>query len=304
MTEKETDTTKQNLWYIRRNDQVTGPYPAGGVRRFVLLGRVTMEDQVSRDGQHWQAVSRVPEVVPPEVRKALEEGVMEPLVASRLREDERNGRERRVAADDVEFRKRRKGERRQAELEIMHNHRKAKTDLLERRGKRPLPLFSMVTVGVLVVLAVGFGFYLGAPASIPDPDCASKPVPGVNWRNCRLDGIHLESADLDHARLNNGTMRRARLSGAKFNDSDMQYVDLSESDLSYADLKRASMKGATLRHVDLSYADLTGADLSFADLTGANLGGAKLQQVRLDNAIWINGALCLPGSVGNCLIKR
>ncbi|WP_435684034.1 pentapeptide repeat-containing protein [Sedimenticola selenatireducens] len=303
-TDKEIETTKQNLWYIRRDGQIKGPYPCGGVRRFVLLGRVTMEDQVSNDRKQWRPVSEVPDVIPPEVRKALAEGETDLLIASRMREDERNGRERRVSADDAEFKRRRKGERRQAELEIMQHHRKAKTDLLERRGKKPLPLFSIGVVGVLVVLAIGFGFYLGAPESIPDPDCESKPAPGVNWRNCRMDGVQLDAADLDHALLNNGMFRRAKLSGGKFNDSDMKYVDLSESDLSYAELKRAAMKGATLRHADLSYADLSGADLSFADLTGANLGGAKLQQARLDNAIWINGASCLPGSVGNCLVKQ
>ncbi len=175
---------------------------------------------------------------------------------------------------------------------------------LNGERKKPLPLISMGVVGVLVVFAISFGFYLGAPESIADPDCESKPAPGVNWRNCRMDGVQLDAAELEHAQLSNGMFRGAKLSGGKFNDSDMKYVDLSESDLSYAELKRAAMKGATLRHTDLSYADLTGADLSFADLTGANLGGAKLQQVRLDNAIWINGTACLPGSVGNCLVKQ
>ncbi len=302
-TEQEHESARQNLWYIRCDGQIKGPYPCGGVRRFVLLGRVTMDDQVSNDKKQWRPVSAVPDVIPPEVRKALAEGDTDLLIASRMREDERNGRERRVSDSDAEFKKRRRGERRQAELEIMRQHRQAKTDLLERRAKKPLPLLPMGIVSALVILAVGSGFYLGAPESIPDPDCSAEAAPGVNWRNCRLDGIQLDAAELDHALLNNGMIRRAKLSGSKLNDSDLQYVDLSESDLSYAELKRAAMKGATLRNTDLSYADLTGADLSFTDLTGANLGGAKLQQVRLDNAIWINGALCLPGSLGSCRVK-
>ncbi|WP_428624296.1 pentapeptide repeat-containing protein [Sedimenticola sp.] len=303
-TENGIEPTKKNLWFIRRNGQVKGPYPCGTVRRFVLLGRVIMEDEVSNDRKNWRPVSAVPDVIPPEVRKAMAEGNSDLLIASRMREDERNGRDRRTKSDDEEFKKRRKGERRAAELEIMQNHRKAKTDLLERRQKKPLPLAAMGVVAALVLVAIGFGLYLGAPESIPDPDCRSKPAPGVNWRNCKLDGIQYEAADMERALLNNSLIRRARLSGSKLNDSDMQYVDLSESDLSYTELKQAAMKGATLRQADLSYADLTGADLSFADLTGANLGGAKLQQVRLDNAIWINGAVCLPGSTGGCLVKK
>ncbi|WP_260291753.1 pentapeptide repeat-containing protein [Sedimenticola hydrogenitrophicus] len=303
-TDKEIESQKRNLWYIRRNGQIKGPYPCGGVRRFVLLGRVTLEDQVSNDRKQWRPVSQVPEVIPPEIRKALANGETDLLIASRLREDERNGRERRVSGDDAEFKKRRKGERRQAELEIMQHHRQAKTDLLERRRKKPLPVTAMGVVGALVVLAVGFGLYLGAPEPIPDPDCSAQPVPGVNWRNCKLEGVQLGAAELDRALLNNSLLRQAGLSGSKLNDSDMQYVDLSGSDLSYAELKRALMKGASLRNADLSYADLSEADLSFADLTGANFGGAKLQQVRLDNAIWIDGAQCLPGSVGVCRVGK
>ncbi|AKH19550.1 pentapeptide repeat-containing protein [Sedimenticola thiotaurini] len=303
MTEKKSESKKQKLWYVRRDGEIKGPHPPGAIRRFVLLGRVRVDDEVSIDKIDWLPVSKVPDVVPPEIRKALEIGDKELLITSRLREDERNGRERRVAADDRTYRQRRKGERRQAELEIIQNHRQAKIDLLERRRKKPLPLFSMIIVGTLVLLAVGFGIYLGAPASIPDPDCDSQPAPGVNWRNCKLDGLQLESAELDGVQLSNGSVRGAKLSGGKFNHGDMQYVDLSESDLSYAELKSASMKGATLRYTDLSYADLSGADLSFADLTGANLGGAAIKQARLDNAIWINGALCQPGSLGSCLIK-
>ncbi|MCW8920939.1 MAG: pentapeptide repeat-containing protein [Sedimenticola sp.] len=304
MADDEKEKSKQKLWFIRHENQVKGPYPSGSVRRFVLLGRVLMQDQVSPDRKSWQQVSDVPDVVPPEVRKALIEGDSEKLIASRMREDERNGRERRVSADDAEFKKRRKGERRQAELEIMQHHREAKTDLLERQQKRPFPIVGAGVVTVLVLLVVGLGIYLGAPESISDPDCAAKPSPGVNWRNCKLDGMQLDAAELDGVLLNNGSVRRANMTGSKLNNGDLQYVDLSDTDLSYAELKRASLKGATLRNTDLSYADLTGTDLSFADLTGANLGGAKLEQANLSNVIWIDGAVCLAGSVGVCRVKK
>ncbi|MCW8906069.1 MAG: pentapeptide repeat-containing protein [Sedimenticola sp.] len=304
MTENDKEKNKRRLWYVRRNGQVKGPYPSGSVRRFLLLGRVRMEDQVSQDQKHWQTVADVPEVIPPEVRKALAEGDAEQLIVPRMREDERNGRERRVHADDEVYRQRRKGERRQAELEIMQQHREAKTDLMERRQKRPLPLAGIVVTGALVLLAIGFGFYLGAPPVIPDPDCNAQPAPGVNWRNCKLDGVVLEGVNLDGALINNGQMRRARLSGSQINRGELSYLDLSEADLSYTELKQAALKGATLRAADLSYADLSGADLSFADLTGAKLGGAKLEQVRLDNAIWIGGEQCLAGSLGGCRVPR
>lgn len=304
MTDNDNDKTKQRLWFIRRNGQVKGPYPSGTVRRFVLLGRVQMRDRISYDRSSWQQVADVPEVIPPEVRKALAEGDPDQLLLPRMREDERNGRERRVQSEDAVYRQRRKGERRKAELEIMQQHRRAKTDLAERRQKRPLPLVAILVAGSLVLLAIGFGLYLGAPPAIPDPDCNAKPAPGVNWRNCRLDGISLEGVNLDGALMNNASMRRARLSGSQINQGDLNYLDLSEADLSYTELKQAALKGAALRGSDLSYSDLSGADLRFADLTGANLGGAKLHQARFGNAIWINGEQCLPDSVGACRVSR
>jgi len=303
MNENDNEKTKRRLWFVRRDGEVKGPYPSGGVRRFVLLGRVRMEDQVSQDRKRWQRVADVPEVVPPEVRKALAEGDVEQLIVPRMREDERNGRERRVHSDDEVYRQRRKGERRQAELEIMQQHRKAKTDLVERRQKRPLPLAGILVTGTLVLLAIGSGFYLGAPPAIPDPDCQAQPAPGVNWRNCRLDGVMLEGVDLNGALINNGRMQQARLSGSQINRGQLDYLDLSQADLSYAELRQTSLKGATLRGADLSYADLSGADLSFADLTGANLGGARLEQARLDNAIWIGGEQCGPDSLGGCRVQ-
>jgi hypothetical protein len=304
MEENEYEKSKQKLWFIRRDNQVKGPYPCGTVRRFVLLGRVLMEDEVSFDRKSWRPVVEVPDVIPPEVRKAIEEGSEEELISSRMREDERNGRERRAGSDDEAFKKRRKGERRQAELEIIQQHREAKTDLLERRRQKPFPIVGMSVVALLVATVIGFGFYLGAPETLADPNCDAKPMPGVNWRNCKLDGMQLEGADLDGVLLNNGAIRRAKMTGSKLNDSDLKYVDLSETDLSYAELKRAALKGATLRGSDLSYADLTGADLSFADLTGANLGGAKLEQANLENTIWMDGSVCVPGSLGRCKVKK
>ncbi|MCW8889785.1 MAG: pentapeptide repeat-containing protein, partial [Sedimenticola sp.] len=296
--------SKQKLWYVRRDNQVKGPYPCGTVRRFVLLGRIVMEDEVSLDKLGWQKVSEVPDVIPPEIRKALADGDTEQLISSRMREDERNGRERRQSSDDEKFKKRRQGERRQAELEIMQQHREAKTDLLERKQKRPFPVAGFSVVVTVVVLVIGFGFYLGSPESVADPDCHAAPAPGVNWRNCNMDGVQLDAAELDGVLLNNAVVRRAHLTGSKLNSGDLQYVDMSESDLSYVELKQAMLKGATLRRADLSYADMTGADLSFADLTGANLGGAKLDNTNLSHAIWMDGSVCLAESLGRCKTRK
>jgi hypothetical protein len=301
MTEATTENSKQKLWYIRRKSQIKGPFPSGALRRFVMMGRVMLSDEVSTDKEQWDLVSNVPEVVPPEVRKAAENGTLDELIPARMREDERTGRDRRNADADAEILQRRKGERRQDEPEVAKRHRAAKTDLRELQSSRKIPVAGAAVIGALVTVVIGYGLYIGTPPDIPDPDCTASPAPGINWRNCRLDGLQAETSDLSGALVNNAVLRGAKLSGSRISDGDLQYVDFSGSDLSYADLSNSLLKGAGLRKTDLSYADLTNADLSFADLSGANLGGAMLAGTILENAIWTDGSRCAPGSVGHCL---
>lgn len=300
MADQETDPGKQKLWFIRQNGKIKGPFPSGSIRRFMLIGRVLPQDEVSHNRKGWQPASSVPEVVPPEIRKAITEGNLEGLIPARLREDERRGRERRQGSDDAEYKQRRKGERRQAETEIESKHRQAKLELSDVSQRKRRPVIGVVVSVLLVSLVIGYGLYLGAPEAIPDPECNAAPAPGVNWRNCRLDGLKAESAELNGAMLNNAVLRGARLSGSRINRADLQYIDLSVADLSYVELKSSRMKGANLINSDLSYADLSGADLRFSNLTNANLGGANLAQTQFGNAIWIDGRICLPGSVGRC----
>lgn len=301
MTEQEDGGNKQQLWYIRRAGEVRGPFPCGAVRRSVLLGRIRLDDEASIDRNNWQLVSKVPDVVPPEVRKALETGDREALDLLRMREDERTGRERRTAKDDVEFRERRKGERRKEEVDLVTRHREAKSELLELEERREKPYAGILVVSVLVGVAIGGGLYIGTPQAVPEPDCLAAPAPGVNWRNCRLDGTVAENSDLAGAQINNAVLRQARLSGSSFKGADLQYTDFSGADLSYGEFINTAMKGVNLQNADLTNADLSGSDLSFADLTGARLGGAKLDWVRFDSAIWIDGKTCGVGSVGGCV---
>jgi len=294
------DKNTQPLWFLRREGRVTGPFPSGAVRRFVLLGRVGLDDEVSRERHHWQPVRTLPDVVPPDIRKAMEQDDLEQIMPDLLREDERTGLDRRQAAADQTSTQRRTGERRQDEPELLKRHRQAKTELRSQKRRRRLPLPGMLVMALVFLLAIGYGFYLGAPPTVTDSDCEASAAPEVVWRNCRLDGLVAESSNLQGAQMTNALLRGSRLSGSLFTGADLQYADLSSADLSYGEFRDARMKGANLRDSDLSNADMSGADLSYADLQKARIGGAIFDRARLDHAIWTDGGKCLPGSVGVC----
>ena len=290
---------KQKLWYVKHKGEVLGPFPSGAVRRSLLLGRIAPADEVSCNGKDWQPASNIPEVMPPELRKALEEGDDTALQTGRMREDTRSGRERRSAESDAVYKQRRKGERRAEEAGTTNKHRAARSALLTRKKER-LPLRSALVSLLLVAAIIGFGLYRGVPTQAPEAECESAPAPGINWQNCRLDGVQYAAADLTGVDAAGALLRGANLSGVLFVDADLEYVDFSGADLSYAQLNRAKMKGANLQNADLTNAVFADADLSFAILRGATPGGVVLEGARLDHAIWFDGGSCLVGSVGGC----
>ncbi len=301
MPAEQAKDNKQKLWFIRRSDSIRGPFPSGTLRRFMLLGRVLPSDQVSLDKKEWQSVMHVPEVVPPEIRKAAAEGKLYEVLPVRLGEDERKGVERRSKEEDLKYKNKRKGQRRKDESELIKRHQLSKTQLIEQYKIRRIPYLGFLVVSVLVFVSVGVGLYLGSPDVIPDPDCSSGAAPGVNWRSCRLDAVSYESANLQGAVLNSAVLRMAKLSGSDLNNADMQYADLSGSDLSYSEISEAKMKGINLQNADLTNVDLTNSDLSYANLQNSKMGGAKIDGAKMTKAIWIDGSVCGPGSVGKCV---
>ena len=47
------DEARERLWYVKRGQQVKGPFPAAMIRNNVALGRIRAEDFVSAYGRRW-----------------------------------------------------------------------------------------------------------------------------------------------------------------------------------------------------------------------------------------------------------
>ncbi len=290
-----------NVWYTRRNGEVKGPFPAGLVTRHILLGRIRHDDEISPDGHSWSRVSEHPELIPPVIKESPgDPASQERLVTARRWADERNGERR---GDNVSpgAEKRRRADRRTPETPEEVGHRLLRSVRTQDEQKESYQ--RVILLGIVAALAVGLGavayFYTPAVDS-KGAECSRAPAPKINWSNCSLEGARLVGADLSGAKLYSTKLTGANLRGGRLPGADLSYAFLSLADLDNADLRQANLMGANLRRANLANAQLADANLSYADLTGAELSGANLHNVKLGHAIWPDGTICAPASLGQC----
>ena len=206
-------------------------------RPATLLGRIRAGDTLSRDGEHWQSLAELPELVPEAMRHAGSSGAGERLTLARLREDERR-HDRRAAHPAPMAPDRRRGDRRNIESFDV-------TAVPVRRGsadeaaERNLLLPAAVALTVIFSLAMYLFWYRPAvPVAVRN--CEAQAAPAVDWNGCNLTGRALGRADL----------REANLGGAILARADLHAANLTRADLRQAHLEAAGLHGATLRAVE------------------------------------------------------
>ena len=287
------------LWYIRRGETVQGPYPRGLIARHVILGRIVDSDELSEDMENWTPLSELPELLPAFLLD--EETAAFRLEAARRWENERENDDRRRDPTAV-GEERRSGSERRNDTRVVRGPALRHDHIAEHLGRRRRLYRAAATVGlaILGVLSATLAFYEPPPAPA-SADCRQGPRPGINWNNCAMDGRSLMLSDLAGAHMNNMSLSGAVLDASRLSGADLSFTNLSIAGLRRADLSQARLMGASLSGADLSEARLDGADLSYADLQGAVVSGASLRGARLDSAVWIDGTLCGPGSLGACV---
>ena len=81
--------TDESQWYVQKGSRVQGPFSTNEVGRFLLLGRVRNTDRVSRDGELWEPVTQVPELIPEELLDLQSDEGWNNFLTVRKVEDER-----------------------------------------------------------------------------------------------------------------------------------------------------------------------------------------------------------------------
>ena len=293
-----TSSRQRSLWYVRRAQKVRGPYPPEQIVREAVLGRIRPDDELSHDRELWQPLSALPQFQPEQVYQTHSPEGQRKLARARLHEDERQ-HNRRGTGNNSKHERRRSERRKKEPEEIVRHRQRMESWSREKPAALNRRLAYTVLAGVALALAVYFFSYRPTPPA-GERDCNAAPGPGVNWSSCRLSGQLLTRADLQEARIDNAQLRRAHLQGANLARADLRYSDLEAALLQQASLREADLTGAMLRGATLTQADLRGADLRFANLVNANLNGAVLAGAKLDKAIWTDGRICAPNSIGSC----
>jgi len=292
-------TNKSGKWYSRVNGKTSGPFPTGLLRRYVLIGRLRKEDEVSTDKREWLKVSQVPDLIPDLLNSDPDDNFAhERLMAARRWADERLQRDRRGSDDNGSGG--RGGDRRSDELDDVLKHRGS---LRTRElGDEYKSTFTGWLFLFAAVVAIGYGGYYGYTHQTEEVaiDCNTAAGLNVNWSNCSKQGQQLQQADLTGSIMRNINFTSAQLQNTQMPNVDLAYANLSLAVMTGSNLTGASLLGANLRGTDLSNAQLQQADLSFANLTSATITGVDFTGVSLHKTIWIDGRQCADGSVGSC----
>ena len=93
---------------------------------------------------------------------------------------------------------------------------------------------------------------------------------------------------------------KRNLAGKNLTGMNLAGMSLVGVNLSGACLARTNLERADLAEANLERAEMAGANLNSASLRLANLNAAKLEGASLENAVWTDSRICLPGSIGSC----
>jgi hypothetical protein len=111
----------ERLWYTRREGIIRGPFPAAVISRYILLGRIKLNDELSEDQSSWQAAESLTSLLPEEIWRLSSWGDYQKLIVSRMQADERKQGRRDTVADEDSNRDadRRSGSERRVEDSIL-----------------------------------------------------------------------------------------------------------------------------------------------------------------------------------------
>ena len=76
-------------WYSRRDGVIRGPFTAENISCYLLLGRICLDDELSRDCENWSVAGRLASLLPTELAGQSSQDDYQRLVIAHMKADER-----------------------------------------------------------------------------------------------------------------------------------------------------------------------------------------------------------------------
>jgi hypothetical protein len=78
-------------WYTRRDGVMRGPFTAENISRYILLGRIHLDDELSQDRETWIVAGHIDSMLPAELKSQSSWDDYQKLVTAHMKADERKG---------------------------------------------------------------------------------------------------------------------------------------------------------------------------------------------------------------------
>lgn len=141
--------------------------------------------------------------------------------------------------------------------------------------------------------------FLATSAQAFDPEHMVKL-----FKTHSCEGCDLSRAEFNDMELANMNLKGANLKEAGFEDADLTGINFSGANLEGADFESASIEGVDFSGAFLYRADFDESSVEASDFSGAFLVKAENfspdSDTRLDNAVFVDGSLCMKDSNGSC----
>ena len=214
-------------WFVKRGDRVAGPFDPTVIRRHVVEGRLSLEDEVSLDRQGWRSIGGVREVMPLQFRDG--------------------GRD---AAEQAAESSVRQGAGRNLLMLVLVLAALVALAVMFSSGGKP----GEPDCGASASPRVVWSHCRMDESNLAGADLVAAQMDNTSLINANLSGAQLVGADLRYANLAGAnlaysSLREAWLKGTNLRGADLTNTDLTGADLAHADLTGAHIGGAVLAGV-------------------------------------------------------
>jgi hypothetical protein len=155
-----------HLWFVRRGERVSGPFPIGALRQEDVLGRLRDATALSPDGQRWYEPRALrPLLDAGMARYQADEWIRQRAIARARWADQRGGIDRRAGRDPRGQKRRINGDRRSASVAMRAGfERREETSGI--RAERKIVWIVLALLGAIAGGAVTYGTSNPVPVNL------------------------------------------------------------------------------------------------------------------------------------------